>query len=137
MRTILDIKSIHKKIKHREANKRYRISNNGYIPHSELTPEELVSRRKKDVEKSMKLYRKRKENGSCIKCNNPAVMIAYMYDSKHLLTRRSTSCPNHWESIIIRKEMKDAISTGCTIHTVHPMVTLSHKSNANSTSKHV
>lgn len=100
-----------------------------------LTPEQKELKKKYDCEHQRKFRIRRRSNGQCEKCENPAVKITYSYLGKDLITRLSYLCPTHWEALTIRKEMQDAIATNTTISTVHPMVTLKPESYANYTNK--
>jgi len=129
MRTAQDIKLIYKKLKVKTYARAYHKSH-------PLTGDRLALKRARDVEKVTRLHNSRKERGLCIRCSTEAVILSYEYKGLKLLTRKALYCPKHWESETIRKEMHDAMASNSTIHTVHPMVTLSNKPNANNTSKH-
>ncbi len=98
-----------------------------------IDPSDIEAIRARNNEKVKRVYKYRKENGLCERCNTPAVILAYEHKGKRLITRTSSLCPNHWASITLRQEMQNAIKSNTTIHTVHPMVTLGAKSDANHT----
>jgi len=128
LQRILAIKSIHKKLKRKAYQKNYKPK--------PLTQDRLLVKRRRDADRVLKVYRRRKLSGLCERCETKSVVISYSHIGVKLVERRARYCPKHWSGDNLRQEMERVLSSNTAVNTVNRLATHGVKPNASDTSKH-